>query len=966
MAKKRTIVKGLNVDATNLSGISTKALASPVDTYVRPAQEKSTLSPLSQFINAITPAVKAVEDKKLEEKLKRERQIENFNFNKKQAQVKNEALITHTQMNNSYDRNPELYLNTPDETIVADIDRHTFKYVETLRASGADELHIEAYKADMENRKVKFLADINDKKKDNVIKQENTQIRNAAIAVSEQNKILFRSNKPEDRAKAIDLLIDLINVNAESYPTIEGKADKKRMNKLILGLADDVKESDPDNIYLAALEKLKQLTTSENLDKGSELIANRNRFAVKNNKKIELDKSVQYAIDSGTIVSTFGIDANKEDVISSVFRSTVEVGGERIPFTKLNTKQRADIYKKIDVLPEFETNLVKNALTRITSGASDTVEDNEMLKQGFQQYQILKAAGIPTSKYLNTDEEKLMEGLDLLIIREAKQPQMIKENVFGQLNEDEYLETVDYTSASYVAAAKELQGYSKDKEPSIDSKMAKEIRGELSSMFGTAIADLPSSELLFKEAIEDYRYFMALTGNKAQSLARAVSIVKKNNPIVKAGGGDEFEYGFTHLAANLPMGLDAPVVVSKMNKSLGNNPALQELVLKTKGLGKDEFSVALTPHPIDPTKLRVRIIDLRKGEEKASTYLSGVDDLDKVKILSDPKVLYKMIAEDLQRVKEAPDENSIESLVSFDSDERRERTPTKIGEGEIAKGILNAPKTVKNILNSVGDAIVEASESDKDFITEVENSPKMGDREVEFIKQLPSEVIKFLRSDSGSALLNILNPIKPAGASTLDETQVGEFTEVSNQPTGDQVIIEGNTTEDKTANMIATQEGFSSTPYADGKDKSVGFGFYLPALEDDEKALIKDVNNVTKEEGVAVLKLKVQKIGNYLEKEMQGFRNLPEEAQTAIISMGYQLGVTNLPKTWKKFTAAIKEAGQYEEGSTEQAEALAKAKFEMLYSKTKDGKTVLNKWAKQTKERAFEMANAVSDANLSV
>lgn len=964
MAKKRTIVKGLNVDATNLSGISTKALASPVDTYVRPAQEKSTLSPLSQFINAITPAVKAVEDKKLEEKLKRERQIENFNFNKKQAQVKNEALITHTQMNNSYDRNPELYLNTPDETIVADIDRHTFKYVETLRASGADELHIEAYKADMENRKVKFLADINDKKKDNVIKQENTQIRNAAIAVSEQNKILFRSNKPEDRAKAIDLLIDLINVNAESYPTIEGKADKKRMNKLLLGLADDVKESDPDNIYLAALEKLKQLTTSENLDKGSELIANRNKFAVKNNKKIELDKSVQYAIDSGTIVSTFGIDANKEDVISSVFRSTVEVGGERIPFTKLNTKQRADIYKKIDVLPEFETNLVKNALTRITSGASDTVEDNEMLKQGFQQYQILKAAGIPTSKYLNPDEERLMEGLDLLIIREAKQPQMIKENVFGQLNEDEYLETVDYTSASYVAAAKELQGYSKDKEPSIDSKMAKEIRGELSSMFGTAIADLPSSELLFKEAIEDYRYFMALTGNKAQSLARAVSIVKKNNPIVKAGGGDEFEYGFTHLAANLPMGLDAPVVVSKMNKSLGNNPALQELVLKTKGLGKDEFSVALTPHPIDPTKLRVRIIDLREGEEKASTYLSGVDDLDKVKILSDPKVLYKMIAEDLQRVKEAPDENSIESLVSFDNDERRERKPKKIGD-DLVDYIAGSPEAALDLVKGIGDTIVKATQSEKDLITEVENAKKIGDDLVDYIKGSPAAAINNIRA----LLSGDINLINPAGASTLEENNTNAFTQVnipSNKPIGEQVTIEGNTTEDKTANMIATQEGFSSTPYADGKDKSVGFGFYLPALEDDEKALIKDVNNVTKEEGVAVLKLKVQKIGNYLEKEMQGFRNLPEEAQTAIISMGYQLGVTNLPKTWKKFTAAIKEAGQYEEGSTEQAEALAKAKFEMLYSKTKDGKTVLNKWAKQTKERAFEMANAVSDANLSV
>ena len=107
MAKKRTVVKGLNVDSTNLSGISTKALASPVETYVPPAQQQTTLSPLSQFVNAITPAVKAAADKQLEEKLKRERRIENFNFTKKQNQVKTEALIFKAQIKNHYEKNQD-------------------------------------------------------------------------------------------------------------------------------------------------------------------------------------------------------------------------------------------------------------------------------------------------------------------------------------------------------------------------------------------------------------------------------------------------------------------------------------------------------------------------------------------------------------------------------------------------------------------------------------------------------------------------------------------------------------------------------------------------------------------------------------------------------------------------------------------------------------------------------------------
>ena len=211
--------------------------------------------------------------------------------------------------------------------------------------------------------------------------------------------------------------------------------------------------------------------------------------------------------------------------------------------------------------------------------------------------------------------------------------------------------------------------------------------------------------------------------------------------------------------------------------------------------------------------------------------------------------------------------------------------------------------------------------------------------------------------------LNVINPISTANASVLDETQVGEFTP-SNQTTGENVTMEGNTLEEKTANMIATQEGFSSTPYKDGSDRSVGYGFFLPALEPDEKALIKDINNVTKEEAGAVLKLKVQKIGQYLDKEIEGFTNLPEKAQSAIVSMGYQLGAPNLKGTWKKFWSSINEASQYAEGSVEQGIALGKAQFNMLFNVAKDGTITATKWATQTKERALEMANDVGDATV--
>jgi|11_taG_2_1085331.scaffolds.fasta_scaffold00369_5 GH24 family phage-related lysozyme (muramidase) len=940
MAKKRTIVKGLNVDATNLAGISTKAMASPVETYVAPAQEKSTLSPLSEFVNAITPAVQAAADKRLEEKLKRERRIENFNFEKKQNQVKNEALIFSAQIKNNYDQNKEAYLNAPDETIIDDIDRHKSNYKEKLRESGVDELHIETYDAHMEERKVLFLADLNEARKADVISKEDKQMADAAISIGLQYK-----DNPE---KGAELLLDWFETQAQTYRTIDGKANPKRIGNILLKLADDVKDENPNNIYLKALENLPQpfLDTKENLALASQLRAKRDKFAVKQQRVTNIQQGMQVAVDKGIIPNLMGLKPTKEEKTFALFNTTLTIAGKKVPFRELNAKQKADVFKATGVLPEFVTNTVVNTVNLVESGAEFTKEDNERIRQGFLQYQILKAAGIPTSQYLTTDQERKLEAMDLLLVREAQQG-LFKPN--EELSEADYTPEVDYTTANYVGASRDIQKLSAIKSlPDIDVKTTKKIKKQLGDL-----EDLPTFTLLAQQAISDYRYFVAMGVSPDDALERATNVALKNSPVVESAGDREIKYSFTNLHASLPSGIKDPrEIITKMNKSLSNNKALQQYIRGIKGI-EGEYDIGLTSNPVNPTEVYLTVMQ----EGKPSVNILSV--LDKVKILSDPKVLYNMVAKDLVAAKEAPEENSVESLISFDSDERRERVPKKLGDDTV-EYIAGSPEAALNLVKGIGDAIVNATKSEKDFVAEAENAKKFGDDIIEYIKGSPEAAINNIRAlFSGD-----LNVIKPAGASVLDETQVGEFTTSnipSNQPTGEQVTIEGNTTEEKTANMIATQEGFSNTPYKDGKDRSVGYGFYLPALEADEKALIKDVNNVTKEEGAAVLRLKVQKIGNYLDQEIQGFRNIPEKAQSAIISMGYQLGVTNIPKTWKKFTAAIKEAAQYTEGSVEQAQALAKAKFEMLYNVAEDGTISLNKWATQTKKRAFEMAEAVGE-----
>ena len=75
--------------------------------------------------------------------------------------------------------------------------------------------------------------------------------------------------------------------------------------------------------------------------------------------------------------------------------------------------------------------------------------------------------------------------------------------------------------------------------------------------------------------------------------------------------------------------------------------------------------------------------------------------------------------------------------------------------------------------------------------------------------------------------------------------------------------------------------------------------------------------------------------------------------------MGYQLGLPNLTEEWPKFMDAMKRAGESAQGSLEQFTALAEARFHMLYNEAADGATKLTKWATQTKDRAFEMADAM-------
>ena len=202
-----------------------------------------------------------------------------------------------------------------------------------------------------------------------------------------------------------------------------------------------------------------------------------------------------------------------------------------------------------------------------------------------------------------------------------------------------------------------------------------------------------------------------------------------------------------------------------------------------------------------------------------------------------------------------------------------------------------------------------------------------------------------------------------ADEDVVDDTDITaddvETISMPNLSAGSKVVITGDT-QTSAVETLKAQEGFSSTPYDDMGQDSVGYGFQIASLEPDERALIKDINNVTQAEADAVLRLKAQKSETWWTGEVENFSTLPEETQVAAISMGYQLGLPNLTEEWPKFMDAMKRAGEAGADSWERTEALLEAQFHMLYNEAKDGTIKATKWAGQTADRAMENAEALA------
>lgn len=872
---KRTPVSRLEIDS-----ISTSPVASPVETYVRPAEIQSQPSPLSQFVSAITPAVKAAADKNLETKLKREREIESLRLKSKYKQAELKAYEMHLKVNQDYKNNKNTWHEMKTADVVTKIENFQNGYLNTL-PKDTDPLLIETMKLQFKEYNIKTIADFNAGK---------TEYNKNKLNNSFKDMITLELSADKDNS--VPTIQKMINDFAEANPLPNGKPDYKRALDQAHNLLADMSGDNADNKLYDALNTMKTrdgkksinvMDTSERAKNTATIRARRDKEIltkrVVSNKSEGITTRINESLTNRTrIVKTY---TNLKGEVKTFSDNELEQAlFSNKEFMSLSDGEKYQAFRDMNFIPPSIKAGVLDGLTHLKKGAViGTPETNKALEESFLNYMALKGSGNDLS-FIAKDDLLKMEAMEFWVNKSAKIGEI---NIVGEQTEEQAFigDPAEIKKVkNYNAAASNVQFM--DTTITKPQDFGKTVLNKMDefSPFSKDLAELTNTPSIQNEIIKNAHILMQANIPMDKAIIQAVEIAKKDYPIVESGDGNA--YGFNHLNTNVDSSLNPAEIIPKYNKLLLDSKIVQKKVMEAHGLKTGKFDIAIHPDPTDPRAAVIRIFN----EDGLPLGQLG-EKIDKNKLLSDPQMLNNLIAKDITE--------------------------------KVSSNVTYTPNVVNN---SESQNIIETA-------------------------------------------LNVINPISTASAnSTLDNTS-GEFTQVnlpSNQSTGESVTMEGNNIEDKTASMIATQEGFSSTPYKDGSDKSVGFGFFLPALEDDEKALIKDVNNVTKEEGVAVLKLKVKKIGNYLDKEIQGFRNLPEKAQSAVISMGYQLGAPNLKGTWKKFWSALNEASEYAEGSVEQGLALGKAQFNMLFNVAKDGSITATKWATQTTERALEMADAVGSA----
>ena len=931
-----------------------QAVARPVETYVRPAEQPAPKSGLGEFIRAIAPAAETLAQVEKQKQLKLQREAEQGIASARTLDAKISVASALRAAQQDFTNNEPDYLNMSEEQVTARRAEIMQPFIQEAENSG-DDLLAKAVKGNIEmgnlawfNRdydpaKFKHSFTINMGKVGNEVLGINSDVGYGFIPEDEYGEPLDpaalaveESLKFEQQKKNID---EIVRQASQAYGYSQTMVNDYIMEKVI---APNVRSGGRGAAYQWAEErKFRGIPRYQAMYKtiDSDLRAYDKEFN-KANDAINFKQQLAAGFENFVVNDS----NNQQDYFRG--ETLTGAGGTKLTMDDdevaaqfeswLSTKdytvdQRAayaeDFYRKNNIVPPQLKTTIQNGIFAMSSGDIIADEkDGESAVLAFNSIRKLQALGIEIPSSLVSSDQ--MERFDIAKIL-ALNVGTVGPNPDGTVN---ITKAISMAQQADVSMSQTLSNAHKTKLANALSKFGFTDHTET----GNGAANLVELERMTGLLLQ-------LEPDIEKAATMAVQAFKNDNVIYTTANG--VKMSFRQL--NTDPTISAPVAqrLTDLSKVMSEDPDIK-IIMNGKAGQVERPSVGFTPDRLKPNAIRIDIID------EQGTVVEPLGMVRKDALLNDPQIVAKIIASNKNKIEEARLRAfSGGSLAAEDDPVNKPINVSAAWAGQNLGNSVNAlPDTFKPL--TAQPIVVNGEPTGQYYYTGItadgSKPTYISSQSPEYIKPEPVEPPDVVQDDDDDG-------VEDQQTSSLVDDALNVVTNFIDNTVG---IATANATA-----SIINDEGFSYTTYIDTEGhKTKGHGLKEVDIEPDEAALIADINNVQPEESAAVVALKVSKIDNYFTDVVEGFQNLPDTAKSGMIQMGYQLGRFNVTKEWPKFMESIKEAAQYAEGSVEQATALANAKFNMLYNVAEDGKVTATKWATQTKNRAMKVADELASS----
>lgn len=996
MAEKRVQVERLRPSAR------LQAVARPVETYVR-QQSQYQESELSQFVKAVSPAMQTLAEVERQEQLKLQREAEKGIASKRAFQAKLSTGKALREALNDYVENEEDYYQLSTEEVTARREEIFSPYIDAAMTSGDADL-ITAIQQDLQLGNLDFFGRYYDKGKyEYTITNEMTDLFNE-IGYIDRN--FSMPNELKDQA--IDELIN-------GYQATSG-TNWNDINGFAFGLAANQVGTEGRNGIYRWLDRSKQLNNTRFSETKRQLDS---RLATYDSKFVSAQKDTFFSQQMQTSLVNF---LNTGDVQGWASEVTFQDGStrsvtdeDRITAYEMYASQNkipveeqvAEFWKPMDILPTQASNAIASGKFVFKQGTEITEDNVQKAMNAYQAYKFATENQLPLkSNLMDDDTKRLFHVVDYLIEKKGiGGAEATPQEVMG-----EALRMVHGINPK----ASTKKATLKDIEAGLDTGI----------FDVTDLDEVTNKGLIATYVQDGVNVYMQLDGvGLEEALGAALADAKKDFITIEASNGTTQAISLLNTdisrsggeavklqrylnewasSKEAKLAMETVGATGLTLKSSRNRNELSVVMIDDSGRVIGNFMTVPLKVAADPATLRSMVNERQRRQAEEDAFMTGqlgvveapiqtalTEDIVPTTPEGTPDLLNAPITMETMGIvpiqpilPESFRISTAQPIMDGTEFTGRYLYTGTLPDGSTAryqssttpiKAGLSQPAYEDAIISQVTEEQPqEVGEPTYDEVgLEVQRTVQQAIEDT-FDVESYSEISNMMGNQAEDTLNRILKNKAVQDMEGTEEEKKSVITTVmdflfntsaeasGSDIAGDVENITGTTPVDKATNLIISQEGFRNTPYKDGKDRSVGYGFYLPSLEPDEKALIKDVENITKEEADAVMQLKVQKIDKFWNKEVGNFNTFSDEQQAALMSMAYQLGATNIPKDWPKFLTALKKASNAPVGSAERQAALEEASFNMLFNRRANGSKSQTNWHKQTPKRAKAMAAVIS------